>query len=135
MDYIRWLPHTSTHLQSSEHVFGNRVIGIQYAMSWPPGSPDLKPMEIWLWSTEFKTKNWRRQLFKKSKKSVSITWWMSRPLCRLCRKGYACPKFHNGGHFEHLAYMSNRAWFYYTLNLVYQIPCYVNSVHIGSKLL
>ena len=32
-------------------IFGDRVIGKHFRLSWPPYSPDLTPADFWLWPT------------------------------------------------------------------------------------
>ena len=34
------------HLQQ---LFPNRVVGLGHPVEWPPRSPDLTPLDIWLW--------------------------------------------------------------------------------------
>ena len=36
-------------------LFGNRVIALNHAVEWPPRSPDLTPLDIFLWSKVFET--------------------------------------------------------------------------------
>ena len=33
------------------NIFGDRVIGKYFRLSWPPNSPDLTPADFWLWPT------------------------------------------------------------------------------------
>ena len=43
-------PHTaSSNREFLRHVFQSRVIGRFFDMPWPPNSPDLTPLDIFIW--------------------------------------------------------------------------------------
>ena len=45
-------PHTAlTTRRMISDIFGDRVIGEHFRLSWPPYSPDLTPDDFWLWPT------------------------------------------------------------------------------------
>ena len=45
-------PHTVlTTRRMISDIFGDRVIGKHFRLSWPPYSPDLTPADFWLWPT------------------------------------------------------------------------------------
>ena len=45
-------PHTTISTRRMiQDIFGDRVVGKHFPISWPPYSPDLTPADFWLWLT------------------------------------------------------------------------------------
>ena len=45
-------PHTAIRTRTMiKQIFGNRVVGKHFPISWPPYSTDLTPADFWLWPT------------------------------------------------------------------------------------
>ena len=59
-------PHTAITTRTViKQIFGNRVVGKHFPISWPPNSPDLTPADFWLWPTLM------RMIFNKRNQPIS----------------------------------------------------------------
>ena len=64
-------PHTAISTRKMiQDIFGDRVVGKHFPISWPPYSPDLKPADFWLWPTRkrmiFNSRNQQSLLYSTS---------------------------------------------------------------------
>ena len=59
-------PHTAITTRTMiKQIFGNRVVGKHFPISWPLYSPDLTPADFWLWPTS------KRMIFNKRNQPIS----------------------------------------------------------------
>lgn len=102
-------PHVSrVALSWLEDHFGERVISLKTQTPWPPHSPDLTPLDFYLWGFI------KSQVYRKSPKSLSelknairqVTRGITPDTCRrvigeVARRTDLCI-LRNGGHIEHV---------------------------------
>ena len=92
-----------------DSTFFNNTIGANLSLPWPPRSPDLTPMDFFLWGYV------KEQLFRHHKPTTydelkaavrevfqSIPTDMLQRACRSVKKRIQLLQQENGGHFEHL---------------------------------
>ena len=70
-------PHTAITTRTMiKQIFGNRVVGKQFLISWPPYSPDLTPADCWL----LPTFNLKRMIFNKRNQPISSIGSLKKPI-------------------------------------------------------